>query len=383
MADFSDSLKSAIRSAVCTYTRRAANGVSWLKNTLSLDDGYPIGPTQGWRGLLCDDPYVDESENEYPYLGGQCSNVRYVWDVTYERVTNPPGCSVSLSDDSGTLADSNFEIWGPITNVELHSLVTNDPCGIDFYTQIRISCHDRFGNPVTYDSLIFGSRRIVKITSLVFSRFDGQPDTCGNPNPSIPEFPDTGDTINFDFSYVDESNNVVNRNVNLTLFAPIVGSFNNVFAPIRVELPDFVLDGTIQITPTVEINLGPADRDKGPGSPEGPPLPPPEPEDDPPDNDDDSDRVIIGVVVRAETDGQERATEIYQANSPTIFAPRLGNVNFVVVHGGVSSYTADIPIKNRNQYIPCPEPRGAVGVRITPESGVTITRRLIRGKPLT
>jgi hypothetical protein len=231
--------------------------------------------------------------------------------------------------------------------------------------------------------LNFSNDRIVSLTSLIFTRIEGNPDTCGDPPPVIPPFPPEGVTINIDFDYTDESGDTINQEGDLILFAPIIGSFNSLFAPIKIDFGGFTLDGTVELAPQFDITFNLSSTDDGVGSPTGDPLPLPDPDDAPVDPDDSEDSIIIGVQIRAQTAGDERATAIFADPGPTIYAPRLGTVSFRVAIAGTSGFTNDLPIKNRNCYIPCPEPRGAKGVRVSFEEGVTGEYSLVRGKPLT
>lgn len=376
---FTESAKAAVRNAICTYARRVDNANSWLQGVVG--PGAPAVPlAREIRATACGDPFVDETGVAPPFLGGQCSGTRYRFDYEAESRFNPPGCGDRVISGGGTLADSNFEIWGPVSNVRLEGEFQS--CGLTMFSRIEADYFTPEGVPRS-GRLNFSDLRIVNLTSLIFTRIDGNPDVCGDPPPEFPPFPVEGVTINIDFDYVNEEGNTINQEGDLILFAPIVGSFNSLFAPIKLDFGGFTLDGTVELAPEFNITFNPSSVDDGVGTPTGDPLPLPDPDDDPQDPEDRDDSTIIGVQIRAETTGGERASAIFADPGPTIYAPRLGTVSFRVAIGTTSGFTNDIPIKNRNCYIPCPEPRGARGVRVSFEEGVTGEYSLVRGKPLT
>jgi hypothetical protein len=159
-----------------------------------------LGPGFAASGLLCK-PYwdgagYDPPEEEASFTGGQCVDVNYQVDGTYE-------CT-GLSDGSGCGTTRNFRInlaRGPISGM----IVTFSP------PEFRVANGGRFSTGA-YDTVTFGSfiaaefcapagggnqrAKSAKITSV--TRLDGLPDSCGSPPadlvpgdnpPPVPTFP--------------------------------------------------------------------------------------------------------------------------------------------------------------------------------------------------
>ena len=83
--------------------------------------------------------------------------------------------------------------------------------------------------------------------------------------------------------------------------------------------------------------------------------------------------MVAALVRTTAIEDTRRASEISQETVPNIFAPNLGYLNFQIrLASGESCWTADIPIKNANQLIPCPWEGGAVNVVANPATGFTV-----------
>lgn len=101
------------------------------------------------------------------------------------------------------------------------------------------------------------------------------------------------------------------------------------------------------------------DPDEGPPAPKPPEVPP----EDPATN--EEDRVMVAVVVTATSIDTPSTALSSVDGGPTVYAPRLGSLQFrIEAGGGASGWTSDIDIKNAQQYVPVPVPQGAVDVRV-------------------
>lgn len=163
----------------------------------------------------------------------------------------------------------------------------------------------------------------------------------------------------------------INVPVNVGIDGPLVNA--PVTIPVNIKLPDF--------SPT--INIGGGGEDPGPPDapccepveePDEPVEPDPEPVDDPPEQ----GEKVVGCFVFSDPGPTSKATEIFSERGPTIYAPRLGVVNFRVEVGGETAWTVDYPVKNVRQYIPAPEGATAISAEVTPSPGVSATLTLVK-----
>jgi hypothetical protein len=276
-----------------------------------------------------------------------------------------------------------------------------------------------------------------RFVSFYFERQDGLPDDCGDPPPEIPDPPPPGwngpTTINitynnndgidvtvpigFVFGYADIDING-QLEIPITLNTDVTGNFNF----------DTNIDGRIEFSNNGDINFNFGGRDfdfrpppgwrpddviEGPPpppgtSPEPPPPPgsgppppgseppppadgvddeippPPDPDVPPPDEEippPDEYEVIIGVRVIVTSFQGSPITRLQQGSNPDVQIPDLGLVQFLIRTGQINAgWSEDIRVKNVNQVIPCPWPKGAIDVRGTPRGGVTWELRPIYDK---
>ncbi|MGA7935228.1 MAG: hypothetical protein WCA35_16890 [Kovacikia sp.] len=96
---------------------------------------------------------------------------------------------------------------------------------------------------------------------------------------------------------------------------------------------------------------------------------PPEPE--PPNGAPGTARKIIGVLAWVDNPGSP-ATQIFDNDSPTLNLPDIGSVVFEVSVAGQTSYMEPIKIQFKRQWIPCPDPAGAVGASVINRPGVPV-----------
>jgi len=216
------------------------------------------------------------------------------------------------------------------------------------------------------------------------SRVDGQPDNCGNstniPNP-LP-FPSQGLSVP-SFSLTSGQNNYQISPKILVPFVNIKGELN---IPVNVTIEginvNFNLDVDVNFnvsTGGAEFNFGkPSDtRDPGKNRPRtGAPN-------SPINVSGDADKApkrkqhLIGVIVTVSQPSLPASLTAISlpGGTPTVVVPYLGYVNFLYEFAnGDRSFSPDIPVKNRRQFIPAPEPvENVIDVKGSGNRGLTLT----------
>lgn len=312
-----------------------------------------------------------------PFTGGQCA-INYTVNTAWTRKARIAGTCVT----TGTETATNFSVLGPIAGLvtarsgsNLSLQIAHGAGGTSRTTVYTYA--DATGCPAE-----FVTYSITSVTPPI-----GVPDNCGNP-PAVTPTPDSGynsDTINI--TYTDVNDNDITLPVSF-IFAPVrVNIKGELTVPIRIDVGgiDLQFGGDINLsTGGIEINYGnPNYNRNGLPNPDGyqPPDTTPDPPADvpvdvpnpsPDSNEPDTSRILRGCIVTT-TVVPPDITVIFQEDNPTIYAPNLGYVQFAINVGGVIAWTADIPVKNKRHFVPCPWEGGAVAVRGTARSGVSWT----------
>lgn len=344
---FLNRLGQAIRGVVCDYVSDVEKANSWLQSVNPLA---PTAPSGFVRGLLCDRPGPHGLPSNF--TGGQCSGVEYL--IFLER-----------GDTTRNQFLEQFQIIGPISGITVNPTGWTST-GTRSFTVTASWSGGSGSDTENFASFAGDTARII------VTRADGQPDVCGDPPPPPPPpFPTGGDTVNIDFDYVDNSGQTRNLVGTVNLFAPVVIAPVNVIAPIRVDLPDVSFDGTLQIAPEFQINLGPrTDRSPGTKLPETTEETGPDEEEDQQECD---GRRIIGLSVVLGIGDGNRATELIQdGDIPRLGVPRLGYVYFIARVGGELVFLPGIELKNVDQFVIAPSEVLVVCWRIHTEPGVAV-----------
>jgi hypothetical protein len=206
---------------------------------------------------------------------------------------------------------------------------------------------------------------------LSVTRADGQPDNCGSlPADPVPEYNDYSETISI--TYEDNSETSITEDIDITLGPLIVGIGGILYAPVTVGTGDITLNGTLELSPEIKVDLFPDGLFGGGGNTDSPAPDPGEPDPEPTTPDDR--RRIIGAIVTV-TDFDEsiaKVTQVAQGDSPDIFVPRTGNVSFYIDTPGGQAWTEPKPLRNIREYVPCPAREGAVDVAVTSGTGFTL-----------
>lgn len=350
------------------------------------------------KGLLCSEPTPVFPPGTSRPQGAQCPCVAYRIAGYLSRTT--PGAF--------DLTFANLDIWGPIAGF----VPTTNSNGRTGY---NVLCRGRTDS-ACQPSLVevppgagTGSGDVDQIVLTSVIRLDGGPDDCGTGVFPVPvPLPPTGlpvvlppvvvvvgPTISPDIRY----------SPTVILFQPRFDVDLNLTVPFQINT-DIDL-GPIQFSPTGVLNLNTGDvtfnfQNGGPPSlPPGVgdcedlpdpvrPVPPRPPTSRPKPNDPDVEEsdVISAVQVTVESVSPgNKASVIFQVANPDIYAPNLGFVQFFAVDedGNELGWSADIPVKNTFQLIPCPFPDGAKAVAGTPQPGVrwelTPVKKKIRSQP--
>lgn len=322
-----------------------------------------------------------------PIEGGQCECAGYEVRSNALRYQNPTqGCPSLI------VMSPIRRLYGPLLATRLRE----DGPGSYLY---EVYCNGPFEDPdgcgplQWFEMVRFGSSVFCpdpEDRGITFNPIPGEPNDCGDSPIPIPEPPFGWNNITFnDFSYTDNSMNVVNLgDLNITYEAPRVDINGRVNIPVRLDFsPNVRINGQLNIDGTV--NFFPASG-PGRGSPGDSPedVLPDEPLPEPPieipnipvdDEEPSGVEVIVGVVVTAEQVGRVRTTEIFQGENPTVIAPYLGLVSFLVqLDSSGTAWTEDIPVKNARQIISCPWRYGAIDVKGTAEVGWSLKLTPIR-----
>lgn len=356
MVDFQTATRDAVKGAICAWLDAAAIAPSWLNEFNRIP--VPNVP-KFWRTRLCDEDPSDVDPVPPPFTGGQCPTLYdVVMQVDFQRV-------------GGATVTGNFErfVTGPIQGVEIITVSRSD--GLNRQV-VLIGTDDSsllaFGRcPPTAQNDCPLDARIVSV-----SRRDGLPDDCGNPLPDIPPYPDEGDTIPITITYDDRDNNEVTLIGELTIYAPVIAPIfapvTTIFAPVRVELPDIVFDGTVEIAPNFNFNFGASGPIDGPGDDS-------DGEDEPENEDDESEGCeqgkppLLGVFVRSVEISDPRTTTIFQDDAPNLNVPRLANLYFRVKAGKRCGWFGPIDVKLENQFLMPPDGLYAYEAVVEPEPG--------------
>lgn len=379
----------AVRQAICQATNISQAFLDGLNDAFqnpiynALPNANPIGIT---RFLWCETPLppIPPLQGDVPL--GKCDGVQYV----------VKGYLTDREDNPSRTRQLNFQttVWGPIEGTEF----IQGAFGIR--TGANIICRGSASNAIQPPGTKVnvgagdGSGGIEGITILSVDPVTGS-DDCGTIAPSNPgTYPPLGVTINLPPQVVVYANPSLNFFITpiVTLFKPEINNNFDIVVPFTLETNlnigggnKFEVNGTANITGgDVNFNfyppgsLGPRGKDDSDNlAPVRPPALPPG-NAAPPSEDDDVDGQsrIVGVQVSVSTTAlQRKATVIGQGANPDIYAPGLGYVQFFIddLEGRDLGWTADIPVKNVYQYIPCPVPTGARSVTGTPNAGVAWT----------
>lgn len=383
MVSYIDALANGARQALCKILDAPGAAVELSKKVLgSGPSSPPYNVPRALQKIICNNPPKD------PYVpnfkGGQCDGVRYLVQATLHMFDS--------FNNRDTFIRSFVEVWGPVGTIDFENRATSGPPNYGMFVTCRGRTDSAIqppGTKVTFGDAGSGNDINPRLEAISVTRNDGLPDTCGDPPPIVvPPF-NPGDNItNVNINYT----NNFGDNFNLTV--PIAIGYFNVDINGNFNIPfNIQIDPTLNITGNINANNntvnfnfgggaggdkntpdprpGPQPGDKQPVNP--PPEQPPDTGDPKPPQPDDKEQqnVIVGALVTVLDIGTPAIGEVFQRpDNPQVFIPDLGLIHFRIDVSGASGWTSDIKIKNRQQYVPCPELAGAIDVKGTPREGV-------------
>lgn len=386
---FRESLGEAMGQLACS----AANSIGTLGDGVA----FPLGFTGGavarllaykTSALFCNkDPYTD------PFKPGLCP-IKYLVTITY-RITGHPNPVFN-----GTFTKTAY-VWGEVGTAGYERLEADDPGGRQV-ARVSLVSYGSADGPRAAAPIreFYPQEEFHELATLVILNVESVPDP-------ITQDADCDDS----YSPAPYDPNNFTRDIDINVDLPDTTSYS---LPLTVVIGQLFVDAnldlnmpfTFNVKPTANLNLsfnptfkaslnlstgetridfdfgdnfvppapGSDPRPDKPGTRPDQPAPtkPPGVPDAEPDPDDEAaDRTIIAAIVTTTVQGQPaRLTVIGQDSNPDIYVPNLGLISFAIqTKDGAVGWTNDIPIKNERAYVPCPEPRGAISVRGTPQPG--------------
>lgn len=384
MGTLTEGIRDAVGFAFCA-SARAADGVGSLLSSLPIATEGIQTQIDRYRAFACgDDPMASEPVGTPPpFSGGQCEGVNYLVTCGVEY-TNRGVVEVSALS-TALVTGKILDIYPLLVGSQTIRVEIETSGGVVVERTIQGGFGSSFANP-----FIFG---------LSITRQDGLPDDCGSLPTSRPDpIEEVDDEL--DITYDDPSGNPVTLpNVPIKFFKPCI-NLDGIRVPFELDTPFGKICGKVGIAPSltdiiepdIDIDLCPEQReDLGYGEEEikdffeflpalGAAVNFPEPDlagtlssnwnvDDPP---------ILGAFIRGrktEPQGGGKTIVLKEetASTPNIIIPRIGTIFFEYLvkkeDGYESAFSEDIPIKNVNQFIPCPWDFGATRVHFKNEIG--------------
>lgn len=386
--NFTEAVADGVVRTSCALLALGDEGTRWLNSVRGVDGDF-ANIAGALRKNICNEsaPDVDDYGPQPPFEGGQCPGVQY-------NVSAKLDYSDPIDGGADKTVTVSGQLTGPITGffpVPNRRTFANNQ-GEEYRQQYRYAVRaatetdfiqssfgpyvDTFecveGPPISdCEGALDSPPEVVGPYDIVITRADGQPDNCGNPpGESVPEYNDYSQTISI--TYEDNSQTEITEDIDVTLGPLIVGIGGIVYAPVTVGTGDITLNGTLELSPKVSVELFPNGLFGGGGNTDDPAPTPGV--DDPEPQVPSERRRIIGAIVTVTNYDEDIAgvTQVAQGESPDIFVPRTGNVSFYIDTPGGQAWTEPKPLKNVREYVPCPAREGAVDVAVTAGTGFTL-----------
>lgn len=359
MAGFASAVKRRTRQIACAIAQESKKADDFWKRP-----GFSNPILGGFRDpvsefiaplvpVFCDIPPGDEEPITFPddpgFTGGQC-------DTLYlARV------QVTTDNPNATPIDREQEFSGPLFGLKVDDLGNGVT---DVYVEHGLDSDGNRGRT----TIISGGFQVESSNFTNLGRVDGLPDDCGDP----PGGGGTPDDVEVCYDTPDGTEVCVR--VPIGGGPPTVRPDGGLNVPVRFDFPD----GPI----TVDLPIGGGEPIIKPGggtpgaSPCCPPFSPDSPE-PPPNQDDppppDGEEQFIGLIVKIETVGARRAATELDGGGISLFIPRAAVISIAIDIGGRRTWTADVNIRKRNQYVPVPSPGVGYTWAIYNEPGFTTT----------
>lgn len=345
---------------------------------IGLEAVEPFIAYQEWlQMIICGKPSKPSFPRpEPPFSGGQCENVLYfvTGDFSYTQF------------NTGALNEFSMarQLPGPIRSVEV-VLYPPRPGFPDGESQVVIVYGPDSLEDKNFATTNLRFQTVIDLTNVAVFRVDGQPDTCGNPDP--PAELDPVIELEKDIVFEDNQGNTITLpNVPINIFNPVINVNGNL--NLTVDIDNGSLLGDLRIgndftfelkSPLPPDRRGNEDKDvKGDGEEE----PEEELDEDEDEEDEEEEEKILGVFVRSQSVSatNQRQSYLPSGKAPTLVIPYLALVCFKKRKGIETGWSTDIRVKSVNAYIPCPWPEGAVDVSVAWEPAWNGTYVLDRGR---
>ena len=378
MASFIEAVGESINRASCVVLGDFASRLEILNYVLD-----PLATAPSYNGAAaayaarCGLPLPDDFNGSPPFTGGQCPGVLYRVDAAFDYNSN-----AIVSPEPYTTLDGFANVTGKVLGTRIERI----PGRVRLYVlydggEALIGGVNGSTNPGV---LLARNDRILSVT-----RLDGNPDNCGNPPTIVPPYVPGSNTYNTFVEYNDNSGGNVTipvfvalgyaqLNLDGTINIPVQLRFNlnpelNFDANFNFSTGDFNIDLRNPSAPRLPNCTDPNGSEPDPTIPEPPTeIPDSESPETPPETPPEPERVITACIVTTSIPGANESV-IEQENDVDIYVPALGYVQFKIRTGKSSSWTNDIPVKNKRCFIPCPWDGGAIDVRGTGRFENTIT----------
>ena len=393
LSGFRDSLAGAAKEAVCQAlgaSQQVGGAVVYAWQQVTGVNASPPDFAGVAKGLLCgtpSPPFGDSTAT--PYGGANCVCDRY--EIQY-------GLNLKFGRPALT---GRIRLYGPVAAITYRTNSAGKT-GINFicrgpdgagcqpgFVEVPAGAGSSAGDVESYS--IYSVRNLTNAGA-----------SCGvPPTPTPTPLPDIGinlPDVSITFApSVEVQTPAINANVNVLIFQPFVNLKAEIVVPLNLNVDLSVGSVNFNVGAEVNLNTGDVNFNFGGGSSNpatggggsgyrppsdcddvdepvrpAPPKPPSVPG-KPDDPDIEEKTILSGVIVTVgSVTLTNRASVINQGENPDIYAPSLGHVNFFLEIGDskIEAWTADIPVKNRRQYIPCPYEEGAKSVAGTPQPGV-------------
>lgn len=352
MASFDVSLQDAIQQGLCN-TLAVAEGTASLGSqfygAVGLRGASQTSEqaAQMWSnaaGVFCNrEPQNMSNEIGPGIIGGQCSGTRYTFNLSYDVEGQP------------SQFFPNVVGIGPI-NVSV--------VGLDYVLTATQGVSGLPGNWRDFGRFNIGFAEITSNVNVEI--LSGDPDDCGNQEPSVPPYDPADFTVPTTVSFDDENGDPKTEEVT-NIFGPVrIGPGGDFIVPVEVDFNEGgKLFGDINLT-TGDINIG--GGNSGGGGTSGP-----EREKDPDDGLSPGEIIVgVRVVVNSFDPNDARITEIFTpGDAPNLLVPRVANVLFRYNTSVGNGWGSPVDAKSQEAIIYSDEP--AVDAVVVFRQGVTGT----------
>ena len=373
MTSFVQGVGNAPKGVVCSALNNPfVDGRNWGPTPPYVGEGVGSNPLvrdwynnriDGLKAVFCNKVESTDNLPPPPFTGGQCPGVLYQVRFFIQTSAYTSSSCSSFNTSSATTGWLG-SIPGPISDVRVE-LSNPGTCGPRTYQVLVTGA----GGDVIVNQGTVTIGRVpgsTFISNVEIRRVDGFPDTCGNIG--VEYNPTNIYNITADVTFNNEENVEVTKLGDFNLLAPVFlpGSIQ-LSAPISIPFTlqvdelkfvgEFFPDGTVNLFPDLEVNIG------SPGDPQPPPGVEPPPRDPQYEVQPSPEQVnrLVGVWV-VMTDPGSRATEVLEGGV-THYYPRYGIVKFLMQFGDQTVLSTGVDVKTARAYVPAPDTGRAVGVR--------------------